>query len=859
MRHMIIIPGIMGSVLKKEKTTIWPVLSLVHEVEYNFLYQLRYSKFNNELKPDATFKRYYRRIEQSLKLSFKNDLVTTFPYDWRKDNFDQIEDLKAEISTNADEVIIIAHSMGGLIAKMLVNEHKESEEVKKIVKIITLGTPWNGSPYAYRALKYGVGVPEKPFPLLISQKTSRMLAPTFDSIYQLLPSEEYHLRCITENKSPFLEFDGEIIKNWSDILGRYYLPLFIDKNKDFDEIYLRLRKSLDKEMDLEHHEVIGYGVETMSVIRENSINEPEGTFDNGDGTVPIISAISPQSIKYYINEGHQDLPRNKEVISLVKNIINGTEKVFVSQSNFKINYDEVKDISFNGKVLRIACPVIVSLVDENGDVIYGNIEILDESDLLHILKSQKYNVSSLGSTTYIILKENEEIPEKVIIEAYGAGSTSISVEEYHNGTITNLGSFDTFNISPDTSVELILSKNIKETKLIKYVKDKVINEDIVTSSKKSNQIVILRPDIQINIQSDDQFKEIENDVFVTLGKATLELTELIEGTYPVSGTYYSVNSTLDYRLITSNEPQLLDLNAGVNTIRIYSRDVFGNTSDMKSIEIYYLNDLLPHISFEFYEDTYKVNVQNVNEEFYKQYPAFEEKKTKVDFKDKTEVYDKEVFYKDLVRDLTIISENVLGEELKIDLKIDEKLVRRIFNGTISEEEFYSFLLGIGISRPIPKVIMTKYDGKGAYSKVTKEHILKSKRIHIEKNNIMLDIYKDTDLIISFQNLTQDILITEANEYLFAFKAINVKNKNEIRSMEFSALFTTKINDESFVSDDINVLFNEEKKYYEGRFQVQELRDFIANFWNPKGLQTVQLVVKEKGRNKAIETESITIR
>jgi len=81
----------------------------------------------------------------------------TFPYDWRVDNNLTAELLKEKIRlvkeiTGASKVDIIAHSMGGLVARSYV---ESSDYQNDIDQVIFLGTPHKGSPESY--LKYDGG------------------------------------------------------------------------------------------------------------------------------------------------------------------------------------------------------------------------------------------------------------------------------------------------------------------------------------------------------------------------------------------------------------------------------------------------------------------------------------------------------------------------------------------------------------------------------------------------------------------------------------------------------------------------------------------------------------------------------
>ncbi|NTV45974.1 MAG: hypothetical protein HGB11_05535, partial [Chlorobiales bacterium] len=79
----------------------------------------------------------------------------TFPYDWRKDNFETAEKLASFIKSKNDSrnrnILIIAHSMGGIVSRiMLLNDKQVAERTDFFVQI---ASPVTGSAKAYFTLK----------------------------------------------------------------------------------------------------------------------------------------------------------------------------------------------------------------------------------------------------------------------------------------------------------------------------------------------------------------------------------------------------------------------------------------------------------------------------------------------------------------------------------------------------------------------------------------------------------------------------------------------------------------------------------------------------------------------------------
>ncbi|EVT97407.1 hypothetical protein U365_16500 [Bacillus anthracis 9080-G] len=223
-KQIIIIPGIMGSKLKEQQLTIWiPHIKSTFSREFNLHEKLKLKQKKNHFDASTgILGPFYGRLKSVLQDYAKH--VDEFFYDWRLGNQYHLERLKKLIKTDVDEVIIVAHSMGGLIAKACLNEFASEGLNQKISKVITMGTPWAGAPTAYKALKHGAGIPKDWFPVMMSAEKTKDLARTFESVYQLLPNINYYQEYDEECKLAFTEYNGKSIKSWEDI----YIVIYIN-------------------------------------------------------------------------------------------------------------------------------------------------------------------------------------------------------------------------------------------------------------------------------------------------------------------------------------------------------------------------------------------------------------------------------------------------------------------------------------------------------------------------------------------------------------------------------------------------------------------------------------------------------
>ncbi len=166
------------------------------------------------------------------------------PYDWRKGACDENSaaiDAKVEQAlqtTGAKQVVLIAHSLGGLVCRDYISR---SDNARKVRALIAVGTPWLGAPKAGRGLRWGYnfGLGGKLEPMsehqikgiyiwstdldrkdaeqrryltlvsLLDPNRTKAVARTFPCVFQQLPAEpfmELYGRALgREPTSPFAE------------------------------------------------------------------------------------------------------------------------------------------------------------------------------------------------------------------------------------------------------------------------------------------------------------------------------------------------------------------------------------------------------------------------------------------------------------------------------------------------------------------------------------------------------------------------------------------------------------------------------------------------------------------------------
>lgn len=251
---VIIIPGLIGSELVNKNTgkDVWFHLQRVKDDDLRLPITPNIARNRDNLVPRDILRnvklikilpeiQIYDRLIESLKADgyteakwdapAANDVFYVFPYDWRLDNVEtariltqKIQSLKAKLRQPNLKFNVIAHSMGGLIARyatlygtadLPAGTRKPVPNwtgAKHFNKIFLVGTPNEGSLPALNSLINGFSFLGGGLNLPFVQNLSRFDIFTIPSVYQLLP-QTGTLRVFDENLKP-IEIDIYNLATW---------------------------------------------------------------------------------------------------------------------------------------------------------------------------------------------------------------------------------------------------------------------------------------------------------------------------------------------------------------------------------------------------------------------------------------------------------------------------------------------------------------------------------------------------------------------------------------------------------------------------------------------------------------------
>jgi hypothetical protein len=366
--------------------------------------------------------------------------VVFFPYDWRFTNAKtglNVERLTT-LANGYDEVYIVAHSMGGILASSYAAN--SSGNRAKVHKLITIGTPYLGSAKAIAAFETGALFG---FPLdFLLAGEFRLLSPNFASAYELLPNSRYTSFTVINDLTSGNEYtySGAINflkgRSWAKDASGAVKPFFTQASN----VHSGMTVSGNHVASIVPHSyIVGTGESTPKTAVYDYTNINSGTsislsyFLNsasGDGTVLSESARNGAldsiiSINYV---DHMDLMSNYSVISHVKAIINEVELSALQTQSVQQGFSQGWDLT-NGQT---------SIDERNVSVVIEsacNTEITDSDGSAVIEDGEKLYVEDISGSKHsvgAIWQINYETNRKQYV--FRSGQYSIK--------LSNLGTYD---------------------------------------------------------------------------------------------------------------------------------------------------------------------------------------------------------------------------------------------------------------------------------------------------------------------------------------------------------------------------------------------------------------------------------
>jgi pimeloyl-ACP methyl ester carboxylesterase len=257
--------------------------------------------------------------------------VYFFNWDWRTGPQQSLAKLDAKIEEiraahENSKVVIMAHSYGGLLARLYVDDAGRAD---KVARVLTVGTPAWGAPKALFPLYGGIEEPDAPFlslGLFLNEDDLWEFSRNLLGEYFLYPSESYG-PWLTIDPTSSTPVDRQGLQNYVLQLGGN--PALLGQALNLHASTLDARY-VPGPGDPKFEVIVGTGLPTITAVQVLPGGYLAIVYDNGDGTVPgksaargPMGAANPNKSRthYSCHVGHVDLPGNSQITDAVKDYL----------------------------------------------------------------------------------------------------------------------------------------------------------------------------------------------------------------------------------------------------------------------------------------------------------------------------------------------------------------------------------------------------------------------------------------------------------------------------------------------------------------------------------------------------------
>ncbi len=274
------------------------------------------------LRPIGVMLPGYLKMKLMLEIGGFNPILHAF--DWRADiELNARALMRAVNRSGARKVMLLAHSMGGLVARAALRYDKE----RRLSKIVQLGAPNEGSFAPVQALRAVYPTVRKIASLdklHSAEELARRVFLTLPGLYQLVPS-------------PLAPGDLDFFDpaNW---------PTDLPPDARLLENARKARKRLP-DADKRCFVVAGVDTETTTAA---ALSNDAFTYEvtrEGDGTVPLSRALWNDARTWYARENHGALSLNSTVLSALVDLLRDGETNRISNTPPKPSPSVVREVS----------------------------------------------------------------------------------------------------------------------------------------------------------------------------------------------------------------------------------------------------------------------------------------------------------------------------------------------------------------------------------------------------------------------------------------------------------------------------------------------------------------------------------
>ncbi len=403
-----------------------------------------------------------------------NQNFFVFPYDWRLDLagtaslLDQkIQDIKRAGSAKVD---IVAHSMGGLVARNYIADATRAQNVRKL---INLGTPHLGSVKFIKAVNEGICLigDTRIGCLSIAPSEVKDVLQNMPGGYALLPSAAYYQFYDNRDVDHIFPVRDDADTDQNSVTG----PLTFDQTRSWlinlgrnatvfnmaNDLHNILDPSFTNTNGVDTVLIAGSGLPTLGQIHTylktnwlgQQKKEQEEFYINGDQTVPLFSAsltdgatsLAGTNKIYYVNQEHGALAETgsgKPALPLVISLLNNQSLP---------NGVATTPFSFSGTAVSTHSPVELHVYDSankhTGPTTSGEFETQ--------IPGSFYDTT--GESKYVFLPLSGQY--RFEIKGTDNGTFDLKLQNYNDNQLTNTTIYLNVPVNPTTIVKANYNSN----------------------------------------------------------------------------------------------------------------------------------------------------------------------------------------------------------------------------------------------------------------------------------------------------------------------------------------------------------------------------------------------------------------
>lgn len=588
---VILVPGITGTELEQDGETLWLNLIKMRDIGDDFLDALAMDSDGSPAEESVvtgdvlrfvggdTFPLYdyfgglIKELESRGYVEGENLFV--FPYDWRRDiSFTSLQ-LKHKIDgviaqTGSPKVDVVAHSMGGLLAKKYVLDYPDH----KIGKLVFIGTPHLGAPKALKTLMFGDNFDIR---RILSALKIKEITHSMYSVYQLLPSTTYlnqlhgYFFDHSSNNSPPTALNYQDTKNMIIVNGYNSSAITSAEN-----LHTTALDNIDlNNLGISDYNIAGCSTPSIRAIIKMNIHQNNHQYllymGNGDATVPLGSAdaiTAPAGHKFYFSGAEHGTMASQEPVRELVSFLLVDGEPGVGDLPLGIMTD-TSACHISGKFVSVHSPVELHIYDSQGNHVGPGDNDAIEEDIPGVV----YEV--IDSDKFAWLPQGGEYSVRLV--GTDAGSFDFRVASVADEQIIQTVLYDDVALIAPSRAEISITDDSDDTILsFDYDGDgqyQTIAASAVLDSSESLDLVFPTTQAQVSGTAE------QNNWLRSSASISLTATDDNAG---VLKTEYSLDNGITWLQYSAPLSLASD---GIYTLYYRSVDRAGNIEPMQSVEI----------------------------------------------------------------------------------------------------------------------------------------------------------------------------------------------------------------------------------------------------------------------------------